>query len=566
MERRLAAILCADVVGYSRLMGADEAGTLARLKAFEREAVEPITARHGGCIVKRMGDGYLVAFNSVVAAVEAALAWQAEASPPLAFRIGIHLGDVIIEGDDLYGDGINVAARLEALAEPGGLCLSDDAQRQIRGKLKLPLEDMGEQQLKNIGEPIRVYRTASAGENAAEPAVDPALAAYRLPKILLAPFRHLGSSGDAEALAAGVTETLAAALAHFEDFELIDPGSAGSLVAERGARAAGRQLGATYVLEGSLQLALDKVRVGVQLVDAESGRRVWSETLDRASDDVFALQDEITALVASTVGEAVGEEQARAIEGLPETGLDAYQLMLRGLQHMHRLTPEDVRTARDYFDRALGRAPDQYFLTLCQCWTYAAELGNGWQSPRPDALDHCLGLVRDVLRRHDRSAQTHRLMARLLSIQGEHGEALAQSERALRLNPHNSDMLISHAYLLARAGRAAEAVPLAERALAINPYAPIYYSSHLAFACFFADDYEKGLAALQTVHRAVGHSRIIRIACLAAMDRIEEACTEAEKLLAETPDFDLDCLIEGFSLASDSDRTRLRDALRHAGL
>ena len=566
MERRLAAILCADVVGYSRLMGLDEAGTLGCLKAFETDTVEPVVAGHGGRIVKRMGDGYLVAFTSVVAAVEAALAWQSASAAPLRFRIGIHLGDVIIEGDDLYGDGINVAARLEALAEPGGLCLSDDAQRQIRGKLKLPLEDMGEQQLKNIGEPIRVFRTASPGDGAAESAVDAALATYRLPKILLAPFRHLGSSSDAEALAAGVTETLAAALAHFEELELIDPGSVADLVAERGARAAGRQLGATYVLEGTLQLALGKVRVGVQLIDAESGRRVWSETLDRAGDDVFALQDEVTALVASTVGEAVGEEQARAIEGKPDEALDAYELILRGLQHLHRLTPEDVGIARDYLDRALARAPGQYFLTLCHCWPYAAELGNGWPTPRPDALEHCLGLVRDVLRRHDRSAQAHRLMARLLSIQGAHGEALAQSDRALRLNPHNSDMLISHAYLLARAGRADKAVSLAERALAINPYAPTLYSSHLAFCCFFAGDYEKGLAALQTIQGAVGPSRLIRTACLAALERIGEASTEAQKVLAEMPDFDLDRLIDDFSLASDTDRAHLRDALRRSGL
>lgn len=566
MNRRLAAILCADVVGFSRLMGADEAGTLARLRAFEQDTAEPVVARHGGRIVKRMGDGYLVAFTSVVAAVEAALAWQAGALPPLTFRIGIHLGDVIIEGDDLYGDGINVAARLEALAAPGGLCLSEDAQRQVRGKLDLRLVDLGERQLKNISQPMRVFSLAASGEAPTEPTVDAALATYRLPKILLAPFRQLGSSGDAAALAAGVTETLAAALAHFEEFELIDPGSVHALVTEYGARTAGQRSGATYIVEGSLQLASGKVRVGVQLVDAESGRRVWSETLDRAGDDAFALQDEVTALVASTVGEAVGEEQARAIDGKPDEVLDAYELMLRGLQHLHRVTPGDVAAARNYFERALERATEQYFLTICYCWCDAAELGSGWRASRADALDDSIRRVRDVLRRHDRSAQAHRLMARLMSIKGEHGEALAQSDRALRLNPHNSDMLISHAYLLARAGRADEAVSLAERALAINPYAPTYYSSHLAFVCFFAGEHEKGLAALQTIQGAVGPSRLIRIACLAALDRTGEARAEARVLRAETADFDLGRLIEGLCLASDTDQTRLREALQHAGL
>jgi adenylate cyclase len=566
MERRLAAILCADVVGYSRQMGADEAGTLARLKAFEITVVDPTVTQHGGRIVKRMGDGYLVAFTSVVAAVEAALAWQAEALPPLRFRMGIHLGDVIIEGDDLFGDGINVAARLEALAEPGGLCLSEDAQRQVRGALKLPFEDMGEQRLKNIGEPIRVFRLAASGPAAPGTGDDAARTAFRLPKILLAPFRHLGSSGDAEALAAGVTETLASALAHFEELELIDPGCARDLVAERGGLAAGRQLGATYVLEGSLQIALGKVRVGVQLVDALSGRRVWSETVDRSTDDIFALQDDVTAFVASTVGEAVGEEQARAMADLPDAALDPYQLLLRGQQRLHRMTPEDVGVARELFERALRLAPDAYYLTIFLCWTCASTLANGWPSPRPDALDRCLALMRDVLHHHDRSAQAHRLMARLVSLRGDHGEALAQSERALRLNPYNSDMMMSHGYILARAGRAAEGVAVAERTLALNPYAPVFYKSFLAFICFFAGEPEKGLATLWTVQGTVGPSGVMRIACLAALGRLEEARAEARKLLAEMPDFNLDRLIEGCSLASGADRTRLRDALRRAGL
>ncbi len=566
MDRRLAAILCADVVGFSRLMGADEAGTLARLKAFEAATIEPVTARHGGRIVKRMGDGYLVAFASVVAAVEAALAWQAAAPAPLAFRIGIHLGDVIIDGDDLYGDGINVAARLEALAEPGGLCLSEDAQRQVRGKLDLPLEDLGEQQLKNISQPIRIFRLAGA-DGSAPSAVSPTNPAiYRLPKVLLAPFRPLGAAADTAALADGVTETLASALAHFEEFELIDPGSVQALVAEHGARAAGRQLGATYVLEGTLQLASAKVRIGVQLVDAASGRRVWSETLDRDALDVFALQDEVTAIVASTAGEAVGEEQAKAIADKPDSALDAYQRMVRGLQHLHRLTPADVAQARGHFERALELAPEQYFLTLCLCWTYAAELGSGWPSPRADALEHCLALMGDVVRRHDRSAHAHRLMARLAALQGDYAEAVAQSERSLHLNPFNSDMMMSHAYIIARAGRAAEAVPLAERALAINPYAPTYYKVHLAFVCLVAGEPEKALAALRTVQATIGQSRVIRIASLATLGHVDDARAEALQLREEMPGVTRDRLVASYSLAREADRTRLSDALALAGL
>ena len=362
MHRRIAAILAADVVGYSRLMGEDEAGTLARLKACEAETIEPSVEHHNGRIVKRMGDGYLIEFSSVVSAVECALAWQESVCDPLSFRIGIHLGDVIVVDEDLYGDGVNVAARLEALAHPGGICLSEDAQRQVRGKLDVRLEDQGEQQLKNISNPMRVFRVAREGEPDVSSAREDVTNAWRLPKILLVPFRHLGNNADAEALAAGVTETLAAALAHFEDIELIDPGRATELIVAKGAQLAGRQLNATYNLEGSLQIAMGKARIGVQLIDVDRGQRVWSETFDRSLDDVFALQDDIAAFVASTLGEAVGDEQARAIADKSTADLDTYELNIRGLEHLHRMNPDDLQKARALFEQALAAAPDQHFI------------------------------------------------------------------------------------------------------------------------------------------------------------------------------------------------------------
>ncbi len=566
MERRLAAILCADVVGYSRLMGKDEVKTRGSLRAFAAGHVEPLVGRHGGRIVKTMGDGWLVAFDSVVAAVECGLAWQAAAEAPLLFRIGVHLGDVMVEGDDLFGDGVNVAARLEALAAPGGICLSEDAWRQVRQKLDLEAEDMGERTLKNIALPMRVFHLAGTdgAAGAAEPS--PPERRYRLPKILLAPFRPLGAgNADALALAGGVTETLATALVHFEDFELIDPGGAEALVVAHGAREAGRRLGATYVLEGTLQLAMGKARTGVQLIDATSGNRVWAETLDREAGDVFALQDEITALVASTLGEAVGEEQARVIEGLPDETLDAYQLMIRGLKHLHRINPEDLAIARRHFTAALALEPGQYFVTLCLCWVEAAAIGNGWPTSRPDALEHCLAVTREVVRRHDRSAQAHRLMGRLASLKGDHAEALAQSERAWRLNPYNSDMMASYGYILARSGRASEGLQLAERALAINPYAPVYYRSYLGLAYFLAGRHADGVEVLSAVEGTVGPSRIARTANLAALGRLEEAQAEA-RVVAADPAFDLDRLIEGLQLASTTDRDRLVEALQAAGL
>ncbi|MEP3279546.1 MAG: adenylate/guanylate cyclase domain-containing protein, partial [Stappiaceae bacterium] len=303
-ERRLAAILAADVVGYSRMMGEDETGTLMRLKAFERNIIAPAVDEHSGRIIKRMGDGYIVQFQSVISAIECAIAWQGAAGDPITFRIGVNLGDVIVEDNDLFGEGVNVAARLEAIADPGGIYISEDVWRQSRGKISAQFEDLGEKKLKNISEPLRVYRVVSddpASFNAhLKRPNDDVQFSWKIPTVLLSPFRQLGAGGDAESVASGLTETLAAALAHFEEFKTIDPGSAALAISDLGALGAGRRLGVDFLLEGSVQTSGRKARIGVQLIDIASGSRVWSDTLDHSLEDVFELQDDITALVAST--------------------------------------------------------------------------------------------------------------------------------------------------------------------------------------------------------------------------------------------------------------------------
>ncbi|MEZ5865934.1 MAG: tetratricopeptide repeat protein [Geminicoccaceae bacterium] len=245
--------------------------------------------------------------------------------------------------------------------------------------------------------------------------------------------------------------------------------------------------------------------------------------------------------------------------------LDAYQLMIRGLKHLHRINPGDLAIARRYFEAALALEPGQYFLTICLSWIDATAIGNGWPPSRPDALEHCIAVMREVVRRHDRSAHAHRLMGRLASLKGDHAEALAQSERAWRLNPYNSDMMANHGYILARSGRAGEGLPLAERALAINPYAPTYYRSYLGLSYFLAGRYAEGVEVLSAVEGTVGPSRVARAANLAALGRIEEARAEARLVTADA-DFDLDRLIAGLQLASAADRERLVDALRLAGI
>ena len=566
--RRLAAILAADVVGYSRMMGEDEAGTLSRLKQFEKDVIGPAVARHAGRIVKQMGDGYLVEFPSVVSAVECAIDWQAQADGSNIFRIGINLGDVIVDGEDLFGEGINLAARLEGMADPGGICLSEDAWRHSKGKIEAQFEDLGERQMKNIAEPVRVFRLVSEGQpDSGRP--DRALgqeATSRDPVILLSPFRHLGANADAESLASGLTETLASALAHFEEFELIDPGSASQAIASLGTLEAGRKLGAEYVLEGSVQVAGQKARIGVQLIATAGGQRVWSDTLDRSLEDVFELQDDITALVASTMGDAVGEEQAKAIAGKPDAELDLHEQMVRGIQLLHRVNPEDNEKARAFFQNVLAVDPDGLFPMLCLCWTHAIELASGWPLSREDALEFSIAQMSDLMRRYPRSAHVHRLISRLFIFQGDYNQGVAHAERAYALNPYHSDMMIAIGIARLWNGQPEQAMAHLERAFATNRYVPDAFKRYLALAYFLTDRSDEALDLLGSSEGSEAVVRLFRILNLVGAGRTSEARREAERLLQENQVFSMDRTQMVGAFRRDEDRERVKKALQEAGL
>lgn len=570
-ERRLAAILAADVVGYSRMMGVDEAGTHTRLKEFEKYVLEPAVAVHSGRIVKRMGDGYLVEFQSVVSAIECAIDWQNGADGQVTFRIGINLGDVIVEDNDLFGEGVNVAARLEAIADPGGVCISEDAWRQSKGRVEARFEDLGEKHLKNIASPIGVYRLVfDDGQLPEEPQKGSdgggTQSAWKGPKILLSPFRHLGSSRDAEGLASGLTETLAAALAHFEEFELIDPGSAMQSIANLGTLGAGRRIGAEYILEGSVQTAGQKVRIGVQLIEVASGQRVWSDTLDRSLDDAFELQDEITAFVASTMSDAVGEEQAKAISGKPDSALDLHEQMVRGIQLLHRINPDDNGRARGIFENVLRADRHGMFPTLCLCWTYVAELSGGWPRTRRDALPFALSKMRELMHRHPRSAHVHRLMSRLCIFDGDHAQGVAHAERAYELNPYHSDMMIALGLARLWNGESDQAVVHLERAFSTNRYAPDVFKIYLALAYFLVERFSDALKLLDGSEGMASVMRIYRVLTLVGSGQIEPAEREARLLLAENTDFSLANAQSINSFRRKEDRERIFAALRKTGL
>ena len=366
-QRRLAAILAADVVGYSRLMRADEAGTLAQLKTLRKELLDPKITEYGGRIFKTTGDGMLIEFPSAVDAVQHAVdvqraMSQRNATVPedrrMEIRMGINVGDVVVEDGDLFGDGVNVAARLEGLADPGGVCVSGSAHEQVRHKLDLNFEDMGEQSVKNIDEPVRVFRAELDEVQKKTHASVEADALFLRPAVAVLPFENLSGDPDQEYFADGLTEDIITALSLWRSFPVIARNSTFSYKGQSpDIRRVGEELGARFVIEGSVRKAGNRIRVTVELIDAKTGHHVWAERFDRELDDIFAVQDEITQRVAATVEPELGRFEQKRLAAKHPTSLDAWDYCQRGMYLLYKFTKEDIEEARDVFVRAIELDP-----------------------------------------------------------------------------------------------------------------------------------------------------------------------------------------------------------------
>jgi TolB-like protein len=336
VERRLTAILAADVAGYSRLMSADEAGTALALREH-RAAIDPVVAGHGGRIVKTTGDGVLLEFPSIVGAVECAVAVQmlmAERNEDvpddrrMLFRMGINLGDVLIQDDDMLGDGVNIAARLESIAEPGGIYISDDAYRQVRGKLNVTFEDLGDQQLKNIERPLRTYRVPLKGV----PRPKPALPLPDKPSIAVLPFQNMSGDPEQDYFADGIVEDIITALSRFGNLFVIARNSSFTYKGRAvDVKQVGRELGVRYLVEGSVRKVANRVRITAQLIDASIGAHLWADRFDAAFEEIFALQDQITENVVGAIAPKLEQAEIERAKHKPTQNLDAYDYYLRGL-------------------------------------------------------------------------------------------------------------------------------------------------------------------------------------------------------------------------------------------
>jgi adenylate cyclase len=548
MTRRLAAILAADVAGYSRLMGADEEGTLARLKALRRELVDPKVDEHKGRIVKTTGDGILIEFASVVDALRCSTEVQAEmternsAAPPdsrIEFRIGINVSDVVIEDGDIFGDGVNIAARIEALAEPGGICVSARVQEDTAGKLDLAFEDMGEQQLKNIARPVRVFRVAA--KRIAPPNEAPAaLPLPDKPSVAVLPFTNMSAEPEQEFFADGIAEDVITALSRYPSLFVIARNSSFTYK-ERAVdvKQVGRELGVRYVLEGSLRKAGNRIRVTAQLVEAETGKHVWAERYDRNLADIFAVQDEITEAVTIAIAPAIADaEQQRALRR-PPGSLDAWAAYQRGLWHLSKFIVDDAAIAQNFFEQTISLDPTFVGGYTGLALAHYVRLFHRYSHIK-EAVNSIEALARRALALDSGDAEAHCWLGAALIMSGDPEGALAESERALVICPN---LAFAHGALgaaLIYSGRPEQGLAAVETYMRLDPRDPMVanFLHQVVVGNYLCRQYEDAVDAAKRVIRSYPDLPLSYrwlAAALGQIGSIAEAKEALEKAMSIAP-------------------------------
>ena len=487
VERRLTTILVADVVGYSRLMAADEVGTLAQLKTHRKELIEPKTAEYHGRVVKLMGDGTLMEFGSVVDAVNFAVDLQRAMAGrnvdvpedrQVTYRIGINIGDIIVEAEDIYGDGVNIAARLEGLAEPGGICVARNVYDQVKSKVEASFEDLGEKEVKNIPEPLRVYRVAT--ERLPSAATSPATKPLPLPdkpSIAVLPFDNMSLDPDQGFFADGIAEDIITALSKFRWFFVIDRNSSFTYKGKSvDVKQVAEELGVRYVLEGSVRKAGSRVRISAQLIDAATGNHVWAERYDRELADIFELQDEMTATIVGAIEpELGGAERARA-KRKPPDNLDAWDRYQRGLWHFWRYTREDTDEAERLFQSAIDLDPGFGPAYAGVAYLLIFHVVYGWTDTPDQTLGRALRAGQLAVSTDDKDPFAHFALGRVLTMQGDFEAAIAELEKAIDLNPNLALAYYGLGFALTWSGRAREALPHFHKAIRQSPHDPALWT------------------------------------------------------------------------------------------
>jgi adenylate cyclase len=560
VERRLTAILAADVAGYSRLMGADEEDTLSRLKEIRKSLVDRTIAAHRGRIVKTTGDGMLVEFASAVDAVRSAvevqrsMAEQNAAVPQnqrIEFRIGIHVGDIIFDNNDIFGDGVNIAARLEGIAEPAGVCISDDAYRQVRGKIEIACDDMGPQSLKNIAEPMRTWQvrltvqTPSARLSSSTGSHAQSLLLPDKPSIAVLPFQNMSGDPEQDYFADGIVEDIITALSRFKSLFVIARNSSFTYKGKAvDIKQVGRELGVRYVLEGSVRKAAEKVRITGQLIDTATGAHLWADRFDGQLNDIFGLQDEITEkVVAATEPRLKIAEIELAARRRPDD-FSAYDLYLRALPHYYSTTKDGLTVAIRLLSRALEIDPRFGSAASVAAWCHLHNIVQGWASDLKSESNETLRLARLALDIDPNDPETLSTFGRMTGyFTSDRETAMDMVNRAVALNPNLASSWSRRGWTYLSTGTHPEEAMLSfERFVRVSPLDPLLYINFtgMAVALIELGRFDEAVAianrALRQNQAYVNTHRCLAVA-LAQLGRLVEAREAAARLLELTPGF-----------------------------
>ena len=580
MSRRLAAILAADVAGYSRLMSADEAGTLAALKACLSEVVDPAVAEHDGRIVKLMGDGVLAEFPSAVQAVECAARIQDRISagdrPDIRFRIGVNLGDVIADGDDIFGEGVNIAARLEGLAEPGGICLSGMIYDQVRGKLGLTFDDLGTQELKNIPEPVRVYRVALAGRptKAFETSIGLDFTIPDYPSIAVLPFTVMSTDPEQEFFADGVAEDIITALSKISRLMVVARNSTFTYKGRAvDVRQVSREQGVRYVLEGSVRKGGNRVRVSAQLIDAQTGRHLWAERYDRELADIFAVQDEIVREIVTALDVQLREGEQHRVWSSGTRNLEAWECVRLATDACLGGAAAEQPRARELIERALELDPDYAVAWAMRAWLHftEADVGGGLgQRDRDAAQAAAFRCGNRALEIDPNCADAYGILALTHLNAGEHDKAIEMSEKAIALAPNSAELLGGVASAVMRkSGRPDRGAELVKKAMRLSPFYRPGLLRALGNNYLALGRLEEAVACYrESLKRETGYlAPYVNLAsALGQLGWTDQAHAAAADVLAQEPNFSIAAYTAGLAYRDPAVTERIAEGLRQAGL
>ncbi len=560
--RKLAAILCSDVVGYSRLAGADEDRTLARLRALRSDLIDPTVSVHNGRVFKRTGDGALVEFRSVLDAVRCAIEVQnamVERNAGVAqerrieFRIGIHVGDVVEESDgDLMGDGVNIAARLEGIAKPGAICLSEQAYWQVKARLDIAVSDLGATQLKNIAEPVHAFslqvglpaQAKPAAQAGPTPAERPAerLSPPAKPSIAVLPFQNMSGDAEQDFFCDGLVEDIITTLSKLAGLRVVARNS--SFVYKGRSvdvREVAKQLGVRYVLEGSVRKSGSRIRVTAQLIDAKDGSHLWAERYDRGVDDIFAIQDEITLVLSTEMQVKLTEGEQARLRYTTTKNIEAWTHWAQGMSyHRQALTKENWAATKLCWEKALALDPASAPLNAMLGFLHCLDARFGWQG----AFETAIGKARDYAERAREldpgNADAYIASGLVLLMQGRYDEAVADARKAVELAPGSADVVQLGGFILLPSGYPEEAVALCEKSMALSPNYPPMYLGTLGDAYRRSGRTDEAIAAFEAYHaRSPGFGLTDVVIAYQEKGQPEEARRTAERLMAARPEFSI---------------------------